>query len=112
MADVPTGSRILWWRVPPDNSHDQSQEETGYFRHGSGIEYQDSADRGYDRTTSTYPDGTPVPDPKAILSGLYGGDRDADQLLDRGKLPSSVRLRAREVARFVVYDPRLAITVR
>jgi type II secretory pathway pseudopilin PulG len=112
MSDVPTGTNILWWRVPPDNSHDQSQEEAGYFRHGSGIEYMDSADRGYDRTRATYPDGNPVPDPRTVFSGLYGADRNGNQLLDRGKLPPSVRMVAREVARFVVYDPRLAMTVR
>lgn len=51
-------------------------------------------------------------DPKALFLGVYGADRNANQLLDRGPLPPSTRLRAVEVARFNVYDPRLTMSLR
>jgi len=48
----------------------------------------------------------------AVFSGLFGADRNANGVLDRGPLPTSVRQRAVTVARFVVYDPRLPLTMR
>ncbi len=51
-------------------------------------------------------------DPRAIFSGLYGADRNWNQILDRGPLPRSARIRAIEVSRFNIYDPRLEIQQR
>jgi len=48
----------------------------------------------------------------AVFSGVFGADRNANGVLDRGPLPTSVRQRAVTVARFVVYDPRLPLTMR
>lgn len=65
---------------------------------------------------------------KLIFSGRYGADRNSNGTrtetdaagrivkmfgkLDRGSLPSSVRLRAITVARFNYYDPRLPLVAR
>lgn len=65
---------------------------------------------------------------KLIFSGRYGADRNCNGTrtetdasgrivkmfgkLDRGSLPSSVRLRAITVARFNYYDPRLPLVAR
>lgn len=42
-----------------------------------------------------------------IFSGLHGADRNNNGLLDRGPVPTAVRLRATTVLRLNVYDPRL-----
>jgi len=47
-----------------------------------------------------------------LFSGLYGADRNQNGVLDRGPLVQSVRMRATTIARFVVYDPRLPLTLR
>nr|MDA3959990.1 hypothetical protein [Planctomycetota bacterium] len=54
----------------------------------------------------------PRSDPKAVFSGLFGADRDADGVLDRGPLPASTRMRAVEVARYTIYDPRLHLRLK
>ncbi len=54
--------------------------------------------------------GTPAGFP--LFSGLYGADRNQNGVLDRGPLVESVRMRATTIARFVVYDPRLPLTLR
>jgi len=54
--------------------------------------------------------GTPAGFP--LFSGLYGADRNQNGVLDRGPLVQSVRMRATTIARFVVYDPRLPLTLR
>ncbi len=51
-------------------------------------------------------------DPRAIFSGIYGADRNWNQRLDRGPIDPGIRLRAIEVGRFNVYDPRLALSLR
>jgi hypothetical protein len=43
----------------------------------------------------------------SIFNGLYGADRNFNQVLDRGTVPKSVRIRAQLVARFNFYDPRV-----
>ena len=48
----------------------------------------------------------------AIFNGLYGADRNANGLLDRGPVPTSVRLRAVQVGRFNYYDLRVPATIR
>jgi hypothetical protein len=49
---------------------------------------------------------------EAIFNGLYGADRNFNQVLDRGPVPKSVRLRAQLVARFNFYDPRVPALLR
>jgi hypothetical protein len=61
---------------------------------------------------------------RAIFSGQYGADRNANGTmvengvnvwrgrLDRGPVPKSTRLRAITVARFNYYDPRLTLVIR
>jgi hypothetical protein len=44
--------------------------------------------------------------------GRWGADRNANQKLDRGTVPRSVRLRATTVARFNYYDMRVHATIR
>nr|MDA3961349.1 hypothetical protein [Planctomycetota bacterium] len=50
--------------------------------------------------------------PRMIFSGMYGADRNANHLLDRGPVPASARMKAIEVARFTIYDPRLNLVTR
>ena len=59
-----------------------------------------------DRDNATTPAGL------SMFSGLYGADRNQNGVLDRGPLVQSVRMRATTIARFVVYDPRLPLTLR
>jgi hypothetical protein len=49
---------------------------------------------------------------ESVFSGLYGADRNYNQVLDRGPVPRSVRLRAQLVARFNFYDPRVQAILR
>jgi hypothetical protein len=59
-----------------------------------------------------YPDqGSDVPH-VSVFNGLYGADRNFNQILDRGPVPVSVRLRAQQVARFNFYDPRVPAVMR
>jgi hypothetical protein len=44
--------------------------------------------------------------------GRWGADRNANQQLDRGTVPKSVRMRASLVARFNYYDLRVPATIR
>lgn len=37
--------------------------------------------------------------------GLFGADRNQNERVDRGNVPASQRMTAREVARFIIYDP-------
>lgn len=39
------------------------------------------------------------------MRGAHGADRNGNGVFDRGSIPASTRMRASEVARFVVYDP-------
>jgi hypothetical protein len=111
VAGLPTDSNVLKETIGADNRHDQNQQEAWAHRFSEQTGYR-IADQGYRPVWSTLGDGTPVSDPKMVFSGRYGADRNGNQLLDRGTLPASVRLRATEVARFVYYDPRLTLTVR
>jgi prepilin-type N-terminal cleavage/methylation domain-containing protein len=49
---------------------------------------------------------------RSIFCGLYGADRNYNRVLDRGPIPTSVRLRAVEVARFNFYDPRVPAVMK
>jgi hypothetical protein len=70
--------------------------------------------------SSALPPGTPSPPydqgdslaARKIFNGQHGADRNFNKLLDRGTVPPSVRLRATQVARFNVYDPRIPCLVR
>jgi hypothetical protein len=64
------------------------------------------------RPWTNYPDKGPEVEKRETFNGLYGADRNFNKLLDRGKVPRSVRLRAVEVARFNFYDPRVPAVVR
>lgn len=46
------------------------------------------------------------------FSAMWGADRNFNKKLDRGNVPRSVRMRAKLVARFNFYDPRLVAIVR
>jgi hypothetical protein len=48
----------------------------------------------------------------SIFSGLCGADRNGNGQFDRGLRPSTQRLRATTIARFIVYDPRLPLRLR
>ena len=52
------------------------------------------------------------PNNKQAFIGLYGADRNFNLKLDRGTVPSSVRLRATSVARFNFYDLRVPASLR
>jgi len=54
----------------------------------------------------------PIASPRMIFSGVFGGDRNCNNVLDRGPLPRSTKLHAVEVARFMYYDPRLVMSLR
>ena len=47
-----------------------------------------------------------------VFNGLYGADRNFNQVLDRGPLPRSVRIRAQLVGCFNFYDPRVPAILR
>ena len=49
---------------------------------------------------------------KQAFVGLFGADRNFNLKLDRGPIPSSVRLRATMVARFNFYDLRVPASLR
>ena len=49
---------------------------------------------------------------KHAFMGLFGADRNFNLKLDRGPVPSSVRLRASTVARFNFYDLRVPASLR
>ena len=64
------------------------------------------------RTLNSPPDyGPPTageePAPPAIFGGAFGADRNGNDVLDRGPVPRSVRMRALTVARYNFYDTRL-----
>ncbi len=61
--------------------------------------------------TFAFSDLTTV-DPTCVFNQLHGADRNGNGVLDRGPLPASQRLRATTVTRFIVYDPRLPVTLR
>jgi len=117
---MPSGQSIMFYTVGPDSGHNPGHSDNGNFIHRTGdyswdggIENMDRADRGFKECQDTHRwYGYKVADPKTVFSGLYGADRNGNQLLDRGTLPSSVRLRATEVARFNYYDPRLTMSTR
>jgi hypothetical protein len=47
------------------------------------------------------------PAPPAIFAGAFGADRNGNDVLDRGPVPRSVRLRGTTVARYNFFDTRL-----
>ncbi|MBA3683964.1 MAG: hypothetical protein H0W72_01810 [Planctomycetes bacterium] len=47
-----------------------------------------------------------------IQMGHWGADRNNNGKLDRGPVPRSTRMQAREVSRFVFYDPILRLSVK
>ncbi|MBA3936721.1 MAG: hypothetical protein H0X38_04610 [Planctomycetes bacterium] len=71
------------------------------------------ADELLNNMSNSYPpDQGSSANAKSVFSGLYGGDRNFNKVLDRGPVPRSVRLRAIPVGRFNYYDPRLTAIVR
>jgi len=64
---------------------------------------------------STAPDYGPPSGPNsapAIFSGIFGADRNGNNQLDRGPVPTSVRLRAVTVTRFNFYDMRVPCQIK
>ena len=53
------------------------------------------------------PTASENPRPPAIFAGAFGADRNGNDVLDRGPVPRSVRLRGITVARYNFYDTRL-----
>ncbi len=49
---------------------------------------------------------------KAVFVGQFGADRNFNLQLDRGHVPTSVRMRAAHVARFNFYDARVPLALR
>jgi hypothetical protein len=48
----------------------------------------------------------------SMFLGLWGADRNFNGKLDRGPIPTSVRLRASLVSRYNFYDPRLTLKIK
>jgi hypothetical protein len=48
----------------------------------------------------------------SMFLGLWGADRNFNGKLDRGPIPTSVRLRATLVSRYNYYDPRLTLKIK
>ncbi len=48
----------------------------------------------------------------SLFLGLWGADRNFNGKLDRGPIPTSVRLRAALVSRYNYYDPRLTLKIK
>lgn len=102
-----TGANIRTWTMGLE-LHGSGQTDAVT----AGETDNDRWDWGY-RAPGTAASGRPSDsNPMAVFSGLYGADRNWNQILDRGPLPRSARLRAVEVARFNLYDPRLEISQR
>jgi hypothetical protein len=53
------------------------------------------------------PTASENPKPPAIFAGSFGADRNGNDVLDRGPVPRSVRMRGITVARYNFYDTRL-----
>lgn len=104
MANEPTGSNIRPWTIGPDLIGSGQTDEVSFKQ--THIDRPDYG--GYLHSNHA----ASRVDPRAIFSGLFGADRNWNQILDRGPIPASVRLRAIEVARFNCYDPRLVVTLR
>ncbi|HYE05991.1 MAG TPA: hypothetical protein VEL07_10790, partial [Planctomycetota bacterium] len=58
------------------------------------------------------PDQGLAPKYVAVFNGLYGADRNWNGRLDRGPIPTSVRMRATTLARYNFYDCRVPFKVR
>ncbi|HYE06756.1 MAG TPA: hypothetical protein VEL07_14660 [Planctomycetota bacterium] len=54
----------------------------------------------------------PLADVLDTYCGVHGADRDFNRQLDRGPVPTTVRMRAHPLNRFNFYDPRIAFTLR
>ncbi|HEX3134481.1 MAG TPA: prepilin-type N-terminal cleavage/methylation domain-containing protein [Planctomycetota bacterium] len=72
----------------------------------------DLSSAGARMTLNSPPDyGPPTasenPKPPAIFAGSFGADRNGNDVLDRGPVPRSVRMRGITVARYNFYDTRL-----
>jgi hypothetical protein len=60
---------------------------------------------GFDKYTGN-------PNALSMFLGLWGADRNFNGKLDRGPIPTSVRLRAILVSRYNFYDPRLTLKIK
>ncbi len=58
------------------------------------------------------PDRGPSMDARRVFLGRFGADRNFNKSLDRGPVPASARMRARLIARFNAYDPRVPNVLR
>ncbi len=69
----------------------------------------DNAARQNQNTPPDYgpPTAAESPKPPAIFTGSFGADRNGNDVLDRGPVPRSVRMRGITVARYNFYDTRL-----
>jgi hypothetical protein len=105
VSGAATGDNVHWSSVGPDVTFDEGHTDDVYA-YDIGAIYR-RADQGY--TSATNDSGSFTFEPREVFMGLYGADRNANHVLDRGTLPPSVRLHAVEVARFNLYDPRLEI---
>ena len=66
---------------------------------------------GYDNEWGYLDQGTSS-DNKNMFQVNWGADRNFNGKLDRGPVPTSVRMRASAVARYNFYDPRLTLVLR
>ncbi|MDA3959761.1 MAG: hypothetical protein PF961_03150 [Planctomycetota bacterium] len=120
VSALDSGSNVHGWSIGPDGEHHSWIDDVSRFAnrldaYSKGIRGGARADTGWALTPDSWHSWTTSSihhDPKAAFSGLYGVDRNANHLLDRGHLPPSVRLHAIEVARINIYDPRLEISLR
>jgi hypothetical protein len=116
---VPTGGDILPLTIGAE-SHESLKDGRGVYLHtgststGSGTnEFMWTADQGYAMGAGIpLADGLARWDGRLLFSGCFGGDRNGNSVLDRGKRRRDERMRAIEVARYLIYDPRLTMTVR
>jgi hypothetical protein len=51
-------------------------------------------------------------DQRKCFNGMFGADRNFNRVLDRGPVPTSVRMRAVGIGRFNYYDPRVPAVLR
>ncbi len=105
-----TGTNVLQWIPGLDLDRvDGGRWDTGIYQIPPQDPYR--ADQGY-AANGNMRNGQPKPSPRSIFNGIWGGDRNGNQLLDRGPISPDVRMRAVEVGRYNFYDPRLVMTSR
>ena len=125
---VPTYHDVFPWTIGPQLYHDRggnseplwlkarynlTLDGTNWMAPDYG--YSPVQGKGTYRSNMQGQDPRPIPplaDPKKVFSGIYGADRNINNVLDRGPLPRSTRIRAVEVMRFTYYDPRLVMSLR